>query len=379
MKKNNTEKNEYILFKDICYLKKGTQLNRSLFKDEYKYPVYNGGVVESGFYKDYNTKKNKIVICQGGSAGHVNFITENFWAGAHLYIVEMNSKANFNYKFLYYFLKNNQRKLISSKYGAGIPALAKSDIENLKIPNMPLEKQDKIVKILDNFTTLKAELKAELKAREKQYQFYLDYLLNNKKTTNYLHQICNVDRKINNWPFNKNNLVRKFKHTSAKNVKSIQQNEKGDIALSTTSSEFSYTCIDNVKTKNLINNSEVIFVPSGGEANIKYWNGKFIDSGNILLLKKDNSLNLKFIFYFLVSNKKRLSSFYRGAGIKHPDMISLMNLQVPILPIKVQNEIVNILDKFNAYTNDTTQGLLKEIELREKQYQYYLNKLMNLK
>lgn len=67
------------------------------------------------------------------------------------------------------------------QYGAGIPALAKSELQNLLIPIPPLETQQKIVKILDKFTkleaTLEATLEAELALRKRQYRYYRDFLL----------------------------------------------------------------------------------------------------------------------------------------------------------------------------------------------------------
>lgn len=67
------------------------------------------------------------------------------------------------------------------QYGAGIPALAKSELQNLLIPIPPLETQQKIVKILDKFTeleaTLEAPLEAELALRKRQYRYYRDFLL----------------------------------------------------------------------------------------------------------------------------------------------------------------------------------------------------------
>ncbi|CWN74742.1 type I restriction modification DNA specificity domain protein [Neisseria meningitidis NM2866] len=63
------------------------------------------------------------------------------------------------------------------QYGAGIPALAKSELQNLLIPIPPLETQQKIVKILDKFTELEATLEAELALRKRQYRYYRDFLL----------------------------------------------------------------------------------------------------------------------------------------------------------------------------------------------------------
>ncbi|WP_208370332.1 restriction endonuclease subunit S [Helicobacter pylori] len=166
---------------EVINILKGKQLNKELLLDYGEYPVMNGGIHASGYWNEYNTDYPKIIISQGGaSAGYVNYMTSKFWAGAHCYAIELNSEK-LNYKFLYYFLKNSQTILMKSQFGAGIPALNKADIENLTIPIPPLEIQQEIVKILDQFsiltTDLLAGIPAEIKARKKQYEYYREKLL----------------------------------------------------------------------------------------------------------------------------------------------------------------------------------------------------------
>ncbi|GAA8857999.1 restriction endonuclease subunit S [Helicobacter pylori] len=173
---------------EVINILKGKQLNKELLLDYGEYPVMNGGIHASGYWNEYNTDYPKIIISQGGaSAGYVNYMTSKFWAGAHCYAIELNSEK-LNYKFLYYFLKNSQTILMKSQFGAGIPALNKADIENLTIPIPPLEIQQEIVKILDQFslltTDLLAGIPAEIKARKKQYEYYREKLLTFKPLQN---------------------------------------------------------------------------------------------------------------------------------------------------------------------------------------------------
>lgn len=160
---------------DVCQIEKGQQLNKNSLKDVGKFPVMNGGISPSGYWNEYNTDSNTIIISQGGaSAGYTQFMTVKFWAGAHCYTVK--PKEIFN-KYLYYFIKNNQNILMSNQYGAGIPALNKKTLEALRIPVPPLPVQEEIVQILDAFSSLEAELEAELEARKKQYEYYRNKLL----------------------------------------------------------------------------------------------------------------------------------------------------------------------------------------------------------
>ncbi|WRF50029.1 restriction endonuclease subunit S [Helicobacter pylori] len=172
---------------EVINILKGKQLNKELLLDYGEYPVMNGGIHASGYWNEYNTDYLKIIISQGGaSAGYVNYMTSKFWAGAHCYTIELNSEK-LNYKFLYYFLKNSQTILMKSQFGAGIPALNKADIETLAIPIPPLEIQQEIVKILDQFlaltTDLLAGIPAEIEARKKQYEYYREKLLSFKPLT----------------------------------------------------------------------------------------------------------------------------------------------------------------------------------------------------
>lgn len=81
-------------------------------------------------------------------------------------------------RFLFYVLKNNILALRKAASGMGsLPQISLPVTEELLIPVPPLPVQEEIVRILDKFTALEAELEAELKARRKQYEFYRDQLL----------------------------------------------------------------------------------------------------------------------------------------------------------------------------------------------------------
>ncbi|MDY6091316.1 MAG: restriction endonuclease subunit S [Bdellovibrionota bacterium] len=162
----------------------------------------------------------------------------------------------------------------------------------------------------------------------------------------------------------------KIFHISAGKLKSIKVNN-GDIKLLSTGKFDGFTSKDLIA--NQINKGEVITLPSGGSANIKYYNGEFIDSGNILASTYDKRFyNTKYIYYYLLSINDIISNCYRGSGVKHPDMTQVLDLKIPIPPLPVQEEIVRILDKF---TNLTAE-LEAELEARKKQYEFYRDRLL---
>ena len=162
---------------EVVRLEKGKQLNKTALLEEGTYPAYNGGVSFSGFTNTYNYEENTIIISQGGaSAGFVNFVTTKFYANAHCYVILPNTELVEN-RFVYHFLKSNQEILMSRQLGAGIPALRTSEILGIQIPLPPLSVQQEIVRILDKFTQLEAELEAELDCRKRQYEYYRNKLL----------------------------------------------------------------------------------------------------------------------------------------------------------------------------------------------------------
>ena len=96
---------EYKPLGELCKIKKGTQLNKDGLLKEGKYPVINGGINPSGYWNKFNFGKELITISQGGaSAGFVNYVTTNFWAGAHCYVL-VNPKECINYRLLYHIVK----------------------------------------------------------------------------------------------------------------------------------------------------------------------------------------------------------------------------------------------------------------------------------
>jgi len=169
-----------------------------------------------------------------------------------------------------------------------------------------------------------------------------------------------------------------FKHISANELKRYEKCNFGNVKLLSTGLYDGY--IKYNENDNNINYGEIIALPSGGSPIIKYYNGYFIDSLNIIFSQKNKKeCNLKFIYYFLIANKMLIEENYRGASVKHPNMIEIIELLIPIPHISIQNKIVEILDKLEAYTKDIGVGLPFEIKQRKKQYEYYRNKLLDFK
>ncbi|MEV9526340.1 restriction endonuclease subunit S [Aliarcobacter butzleri] len=162
------DKWEELKLRDICYIKKGDQLNKDTLDSYGNFPVINGGVEPSGYTKEWNTEENTITISEGGnSCGHVNFIQDKFWSGGHCYTL-LNLKID--KKFLFQFLKYNQHNIMKLRVGSGLPNIQKSAIEKFSVNKPSLPEQQKIAGVLsladDEINFLRNELK-ELKLQKK--------------------------------------------------------------------------------------------------------------------------------------------------------------------------------------------------------------------
>lgn len=171
----------FVKLGDYINIYTGDQFNKRDMSTSGSYPVVNGGINPSGFIESYNEPQDTITISQGGaSAGFVAWQATPFWAGAHCYVIKPNSKLIIN-RFLYFFLKNKESYLQQMQHGAGIPALNRDKVKELKFPLIPIEVQEEIVRILNTFSayaaSLQAELQAELQARKEQYEYYRNLLL----------------------------------------------------------------------------------------------------------------------------------------------------------------------------------------------------------
>ena len=161
---------------EVCKVHTGSQLNRAGMLDDGLYPVVNGGRDYSGYTDKHNEKANTITISQGGeSAGFVNWIDVDFWAGAHCYVVE--ETQSFNKRYLYHTIKNKEREIQVSKQGAGIPGLNRNTLYKQIVPIPSLSEQQRIVDILDTFTSSIENLKEQIAQRRRQYEYYRDKLL----------------------------------------------------------------------------------------------------------------------------------------------------------------------------------------------------------
>ena len=296
--------------------------------------------------------------------------------------LDIKDKKKLNYRFLYYILNRNVQLL---KYDNKVDQtnLKKEQILKIKIPVPPIEVQNEIVRILDNFTELKAELKAELEARKKQYEYYLNYLISEAKelTKKNIYEVTIWDKKFNAVEKFKQPKIKKYPVLIAKDLFDLKK-EKGDVFLLSTGTETGWTT--NEYAGDNLCEGEVVTIPWGKsrpvEEVMKYYNGKFVTGDNRIATSNNTDiLKNKYLYYWLKHKGRKIDEFYRGSGIQHPNMKKVLDMEIMIPKIEEQERIVSILDRFEKLCNDISDGLPAELEARKKQYEYYRDKLLNFK
>ena len=372
---------------EVAKVNKGVQLNKTKLKDEGKYPAYNGGKTYSGWTDDFNVEENTTIISQGGaSAGFVNFVTTKFWANAHCYYIIPNLEI-VNNRYLYQFLKFQEKFFMNSQHGAGIPALAISKLNKHLIPVPPLSVQQEIVRILDKFTQLEAELEAELDCRKRQYEYYRDMLLTfNEVVGGGSRSLIFSDLQ---WKTLGEIFNLKNGYTPSKANKEYWENgaipwfrmedirENGGI-LNTSLQKVAEVA---VKGGKLFPANSIIVATSATIGEHALITVPFLANQRftVLSLKPEyaDKFNIYFLYYycFILDNwcqkNTSISSF------PSVDMNGFRRFQIPIPPIEEQERIAGILDKFDTLVNSISEGLPREIELRRKQYEYYREKLLS--
>lgn len=356
---------------EIANITIGEFVHRDKQNPKAKYPVYNGGTTYTGFYESFNNTGNKIVISARGYAGFVNRVFDNYWAGNSSYSIDVDESIAI-WHFVYYYLKNEQYNIMSMQQkGGGLAAISKKQVQELPIPIPSLSEQTRIVEILDTFTTSIENLKQQIAERRKQYEYYRDQLLDLEGKEDNIVSFGDVCEMIKGDGVQKVDFVDKgigcihygqiythygsFTYTTNKYVSKevfdkAKKASKGDIIMTDTSENVEDIC-----------------------KSVAYLGEDDIAVSNHALIIKHNQ-NPKFLSYstltrsFFIQKRKYVVGV-KVSGIKPND---LARIKIFLPSIEEQNRIVTILDTFEA----SIANLEAQLELREKQYGFYRNKLL---
>lgn len=374
-------------WKSLCEVlirTKGTKITAGKMKDLHKedgsIKIFAGGKtiafvdIEDLPEKDINYEPPIIVK----SRGNIEF---EYYDRPFSHKNEMwsyhSKNEDINIKYIYYYLKNNETYFQRLGSKMQMPQIATPDTDNFKIPIPCLKIQTEIVRILDAFTMLTAELTAELTAREHQCSYYLEKLFNFDENVQYLPMGDNrIGKFIRGSGLQKKDFTETGvgcihygqiytyygTHTnktktfvSEEFAKKARKAKKGNLIIATTSENDEDVC----KAVAWLGDEEIA-----------------VSSDACFYV---HNLNPKYVAYFFQTDQfqKQKKRFITGVKVRRVNADDLEKIEIPLPSQAEQERIVSILDNFDTLIATLGEGLPREINLRKKQYEYYRNKLLS--
>ena len=386
---------EHKMLQEVCRFQNGFSFKSTLFKDEGE-PILRITNIKEGKLSDdsyvyfdledynenlnaYKVKKGDVVVAMSGATtGKIgyNYSNKEYYLNQRVGLFVPNENVLLK-RFLYHWLTMQTKNIYNMSSGSGAqPNLSSIKMMKMVIPVPPLEVQCEIVRILDKFTLLTAELTAELTARRKQYEYYRNYILNNVEAEKKeLSDVCDFLR----GPFGSSLKKEYFKESGY--VVYEQQHaiyQKLDFRYYIDADKFA-------ELKRFeVNPGELIVSCSGtiGKVFVIPENApKGIINQALLNLKPKDFIKAKYIKYFFENTLGEvLNNSARGGAIKNvPSVSELKKIKIHIPSKNEQQKIISFLDRFDKLCNDITNGLPAEIGARQKQYEYYRDKLLTFK
>lgn len=378
------EKVEWKKLGEVCEISTG-KLNANAKDDNGKYPFFTTAQ-EISCINEYAFDGESLLVAGNANIGDVKYYKGKFNAYQRVYVLQ--SFNDVNAKFLMHYMKANLKNYLETKKKqSAMTYIVLRDLENFEIPIPSLKIQEKIAKTLDKFTNYVTELQSELQLRNKQYEYYRDKLLSkeylNKVLNNYdlykyelrettLGDLAQVNRGASPRP------ISNFITNSEDGVPWIKISDAG------LNSKYINQTIQRItregaKKSRLLKKGDFIISNSMsyGRPYILAIEG-CIHDGWASISEYEENLNSDFLYHYLNSNKvqnywlKKMNT----SSVSNLNSDIIKSLPIPLIDKNLQAKIAEILDKFQAITQDINGSLPDEIEKREKQYEYYREKLL---
>ena len=376
---------------EVCDFKNGFAFKSSLFK-EAGLPIIRITNVDGknislddvkyfdpSDYKEntasYEISKGDILIAMSGATtGKIGFYAHESPAYLNQRVGKFLPKPKIlNNRYLYHYLLSKVEQIYVIAGGGAQPNLssnalmAKIEIP-IPCPNNPeksLAIQAEIVRILDAFTAMTAELTAELNMRKKQYNYYRDQLLSFDLSADQAGE-GDVEWKA---------LGKIAEINTGQKPSEILDTEAEFDYINAGTTRSGYCALSNCE-------GDTVTTPSRGQGGIGFvgYQNKSFWLGPLCykIRSIDNkALINKYLFYILQSKNQLLLGLKKEGGVPAVNKSDLAKLEVPVPSITEQERIVEILDKFDMLTTSIKEGLPREIELRQKQYEYYRDLLLS--
>ena len=380
---------------EVCDFRNGFAFKSGLFKD-IGLPIIrisniNGKEIDLNDLKyfdivDYNInlspyeiqKGDILIAMSGATTGKIGLFNKDSLAYLNQRVGKFIPNTKFlNNKFLYHVLLSKTDYLYTMAGGGAQPNLSSNKLmEQLVIPIPPLSVQTKIVQILDTMTAITAELTAELSMRNKQYQYYRDKLLSENELAKVGFEwksLGEITLKTENIKWKETNLNYQYIDLTSVNIENKSIMNTVEINKETAPSRAQKIVLENdiIFATTRPTQMRIAVIPNE-------FNGDIVSSGYCVLRANEKQVLNKWIYFCLLTTSFKDYLEENQSGSAYPAISDgkLKEFRIPIPPLSEQVRIVAILDKFDTLTQSISDGLPREIELRQKQYEYYREMLL---
>ena len=359
-------------------------------------PVYGSGGEMGVYVSKYAYDKPTVLIPRKGSIRNVFYMETPFWNVDTIFYTEID-ESKLIPKYFYYFIEYFDLSKLSEN--STRPSLTQSTLNGLKFPLPSLSLQNKIVKIIDKFQVMLADTKGllpeEIAQRQKQYEYYREKLLTFETDCDSTHARTLI---LSNHYYDLLEEVSKFVEVDIEDkVKWLKLSDfcKRQKGISITAKQMQELDTQDGRVKvfaggntvafleeNVVGNDNIIdkpsiIVKSRGNIDFEFYDNLFTHKNEMWSYSVNTGDDIKYVFYYLKSHVE----YFKNKAIsgKLPQISTGVtdNFKIPLPPLHVQQHIVSILDKFDTLVNDIKEGLPKEIEQRQKQYEYWREKLLS--
>ncbi len=387
------QKVEWLPLKDVANFKNGFAFKSELFIES-GLPIIritnidgkNVNLSDTKYFNksDYESnldtfkvlKGDILIAMSGATTGKIGYYDYDDEAYLNQRVGKFLPKENIlNNRYLYHFLLTKESSIYYSAGGGAQPNLSSNKLmEDIKIPIPPLDVQAKIVKILDAFTALTAELTAELTMREKQYHYYRDKLLTFSDDEVEWKALGDVVLPTKNIKWKETNLSYQYIDLSSVDRGNNNIGETLEITSKNAPS----------RAQKIVKQDDIIFAttrPTQMRVAIipKNFDEQIASTGYCILRANQKEILPKWIYYNLSLDRFKFYLEENQSGVAYPAISDgiVKEFQIPIPSLKEQKRIIEILDNFEIFNHSITEGLPFEIALRQKQYEYYREQLLD--
>ena len=368
---------DYKRIDEICDISRGRVMSKDYIQaNQGEYPVYSSQTEndgELGKISSFDYEGEYLTwTTDGANAGSIFYRNGKFSITNVCGLLRVNKDYVIT-RYIYHSLQIEAPKYVNK--GMGNPKLMSNVMARIKLAVPPLEVQREIVRILDSFTLLTAELTAELTARKKQYEYYRDELLKPQESIPIV-TLKEISTSIYRGAGIKRDQV------TEEGIPCVRYGE-----IYTTYNTWFDKCVSHTKEEYVsspkyFEHGDILFAITGENVediakSVAYvGHDKCLAGGDIVVMKHQQ--NPRYLAHVLNTSmaREQKSKGKVKSKVVHSNVPSIEQIRIPLPSLEVQKRYADVLDNFEQICNDLNIGLPAEIEARQKQYKFYRDLLL---